>query len=76
MTWLAWLIATGIALFALDRLLLAAEARGWIYWRRRRRVGSGGDVMVLDLMTNPAARHVVEAREDTAAEERRADDPP
>ena len=29
-----------IGLLAIDRLALWAEARGWIYWRRRKRVGS------------------------------------
>ena len=29
-----------LALVAIDRFLLWAEARGWIYWRRRERLGS------------------------------------
>ncbi|MCW5695999.1 MAG: hypothetical protein KIS96_04590 [Bauldia sp.] len=49
MAWLLWPIGIGAALFALDRLALAAEARGWIYWRRRKPTGSGGDPMIVDL---------------------------
>ena len=32
----AWLIGGGMGLFALDRFLLWAESRGWIYYRRRK----------------------------------------
>ena len=35
-----WLIAAVAAAFVLDRLMLKAEERGWIYWRKRK--GSHG----------------------------------
>lgn len=42
-TVIAILIGVGamVLLFLLDRLLLWAEARGWIYYRRRKGLGAG-----------------------------------
>jgi len=41
---MAWwqLPVVAVAVVALDRLALAAETRGWLYWRRSQGGGSGG----------------------------------
>lgn len=57
------ILALAVALFVLDRLLLAAERRGWIYWRKSK--ASPGTVstamMELHSMVEPGRAHVVEA---------------
>lgn len=65
-------------LVLLDRVGLWAERRGWIYWRRSKRRGTAAGNALLDLETfmNPAARHVIEAREETIVNETNAGDPP
>lgn len=66
----AWIIIFLVGLFALDRLLLWMEARGWIYWRKAKRKGSGGaDIFAAMSFTDPGARHAVEARQERAGEE-------
>lgn len=70
MRWLPWLLAGGAALVVVDRLLLAAEARGWVYWRRRTATGSsaGSALLGVQAILEPNAEHVV------AEERRQADD--
>jgi hypothetical protein len=59
-----------VALWLLDRLLVACELRGWITYRLfPRPTGSmrrrAGDVLLgIDVFTNPRARHVVELRQE------------
>ncbi len=31
-----WLVLAAVVLFVVDRLLLAAERRGWVYYRKRK----------------------------------------
>ncbi len=69
-----WIAAAAALLFVLDRLLLAAERRGWIYWRRRGPRPGANPMMDLDVMTNPGARLVIEEKEREPAETRTADD--
>jgi hypothetical protein len=60
-------------LVALDRLLLWAEARGWIYWRRKKRVGGqvGASIAAeLGAILSPAER----IRQEAAAVEERLPD--
>lgn len=60
-------------LVALDRLLLWAEARGWIYWRRKKRVGGQVGAAIaaeLGAILSPAERICQEA---AAVEERLPD---
>ena len=69
------LTAAAAALFLLDRLALRAEAKGWIYWRRRKPSGSTGADLLLDVnLFDPGARHVVEVREAEPTEEISNDD--
>jgi len=55
-----------LGLYLLDRVLLWAEARGWIYYRRhsgsRRSVGSG--MLEVHALMEPEKRHVLELHED------------
>jgi hypothetical protein len=39
--WILVVVAAAVILFALDRLALWMEARGWIYWRRSKQNPSG-----------------------------------
>lgn len=68
-----------VALVAVDRLALAAEARGWIYWRRRRATTSaGGNALAsLQAVLEPAKEHTIaeEAREAGHVELAADDDP-
>jgi hypothetical protein len=67
-------ILIGLALvagvWALDRLLVGAELRGWITYRLTPRPtrsfrGSAGDAMLgLDVFYNPGGRHVQEMKQD------------
>lgn len=71
---LAWLAVAAVALFALDRLALWAESRGWIYWRRSRRRGSAGvgnALLEVHALLEPDRRAMVEAirSEDEEVEE-------
>lgn len=72
-----------VGLFLLDRLLLAVEARGWIYYRRRQRIGTqigGGIAAELGAILSPAerARQEAAALEEQIPEENEASgaDPP
>jgi hypothetical protein len=68
------LLASGavVALLLVDRLLLAAESRGWIYWRRRRSSPGTRASALLELhaMLEPDRRHTAEIlREETQEED-------
>jgi hypothetical protein len=58
------LIVAGVvaALVAVDRLLLAAEARGWIYWRRRKASPGtrAGAMLELHALLEPDRKHAAE----------------
>ena len=75
-----WIVGVAIALFLVDRLALWAEDRGWIYWRRKKaQTGAMSSILMeLNIVTNPSAQHVVEAKESKKLEERDNgdDDPP
>lgn len=65
-----WVPALGVAalvvatLVVLDRLLLAAERRGWVYWRRSRASTSRASSALLSIQSifEPDREHVVEER--------------
>lgn len=63
-----WVAGIGAALFALDRLLLWAEARGWIYWRKVKSKSSGGFLLGPDVF-DPGTRHLEDAREEYVIED-------
>lgn len=70
---LAIAVAAGVLAWLLDRALLAMEARGWIYWRRRR--GGSGTLssafLSVQSLLEPEKRHVAERlrREEPEADE-------
>ncbi|MEU5977548.1 hypothetical protein [Streptomyces sp. NPDC047315] len=66
----------GAALFLADRLLLAMEARGWIYWRKTKGVSSiGADFLQAGDPTAQAVRRAME-QERVRKNVRPAEDPP
>ena len=75
---IAIVAAAGAALWFLDRALLAMEARGWIYYRRRR--GDPGTLSAAFLsvasLVEPGRRHVVEQLRRDGSEENEGGDPP
>ena len=64
-----WIAGIGVALFALDRLLLWAEARGWIYWRKVKSKSAGGGFLLGPDVFDPGTRHLEEAREEHVIED-------
>lgn len=65
-----WIIAGLASLYALHRLALFMEQRGWIYYRHKR--GSSGALgtafLEVQALLEPANRHVLEIRRDEASE--------
>jgi hypothetical protein len=58
-------VALGAAGWAADRALLWMEARGWVYWRRRRGLKALGVNWMLE--ASPAARGLKQAMHDERA---------
>ncbi|MGW2112843.1 hypothetical protein [Streptomyces sp. NPDC001948] len=69
-------VALGVVVLLADRVLLAMEARGWIYWRRTKGLSSIG----VDLMQegDPGAQAVKRTMEQERVRKnvRSAEDPP
>jgi hypothetical protein len=68
MIYLKWALIIGaivVGLWLLDRLLLAAEARGWIYWRKKKpSPGTVGSALLeLQSMVEPSKKHVQEVQQ-------------
>ncbi len=79
--WLDVVVVVAVAaaiLLAADRALLAAEARGWIRYRRRgvSRTSMGNAVMSVMQVYDPAARHAVDERLRYDTDEAEDDDDP
>ena len=75
---LLWLLALVVAAFVVDRLLLKAEARGWIYWRKKK--GSHGmpasAFLEVQQIFEPDKKYVLEVQQEQAPEEEESGDPP
>lgn len=71
-----WIAAAAAALFALDRLFLWLEARGWLYYRKtKKRTGGLTDIFLgVESFANPAASHAIEAREQKKKEAKDGED--
>ncbi|WP_030620489.1 hypothetical protein [Streptomyces sclerotialus] len=69
-------IALCVAVFLADRVLLAMEARGWIYWRKTKRLSSIGVDLVQE--GSPGAQAAKRAMEQERVRKnvRPAADPP
>lgn len=70
------LVALGLVAFLADRVLLAMEARGWIYWRKTKGLSSIGAGLVQE--GDPGAQAVKRAMEQERVRKnvRPAEDPP
>jgi hypothetical protein len=62
MRWWMWVLTLGGLGLVVDRILLAAEARGWIYYRKNKpSVTSVGTALFqLQAIVQPEKQHVVE----------------
>jgi len=73
------ILAIGIALVLLDRLLLWMERKGWVYWRKTTRStgpGVGNALLEIQSLVEPSARHVLELRREVKEESPEPGDPP
>ena len=69
------LVAAGIVI-ALDRLGLWMEARGWVYYRKKRGSSTlGRAVLETQALLDPGKRYVLEAERTNPEEEDSADPP-
>ena len=72
------LAALGVAGFVFDRLMLKAEERGWIYWRKKK--GSHGmaasATLEVQQLIEPSKKYVLEVQQDQAPESDEEGDPP
>lgn len=60
---LIWITAGLATLFALDRLGLWMEAKGWLYYRRSKHRGSASGLFTSVDVFDPGVRHLETARE-------------
>lgn len=78
MTSIAWGAFVAAGMYSLHRVALRMEARGWIYYQKKR--GSSGTLSSAALETQsmfePSKRYVLEERRREDAEERESGDPP
>ena len=60
------LAALAILIWVVDRILMWAEMRGWITYRRMPRVrhGYGNAVLGIDALLQPERRHVIELKQE------------
>jgi len=67
-----------IAIFVVDRLLLAAEARGWIYYRKRQSSPrtSASAFLELQSMLEPGRKYEIQAIQSEEVERDDEGDPP
>ncbi len=79
--WVRWAAIAALAacaLVGLDRFLLWAESRGWIYYRRRRpsRSALGDAFLAVQSIIEADKRHVLEVRRQTPRDEDGEAEPP
>ena len=72
------LLASALALYALHRLALWMESRGWLYYRKHKRGSAAiGNVMLeIQSFYRPSVEHVIEHRQEEQREEDESGDPP
>ncbi|HEX7707524.1 MAG TPA: hypothetical protein VF701_13800 [Thermoanaerobaculia bacterium] len=73
-----WLLVAAAVLYALHRLLLWAEGRGWIYyWHKKASPrGIGNSALEVQSLLEPGTRHVLEARLEEVSDDEVAGDVP
>jgi hypothetical protein len=73
-----WVIAGITAMYALHRLGVWMEDRGWIYYRKKH--GSSGSLgsalLEIEALLEPSKRHVVEIKRRDESEQYESVDPP
>lgn len=76
--WLIWVLVAILATVALDRLLLSAERRGWINYRRRglSRPGAAYHALTLQSIFQPGAEQLQEVQYTEIEEADESGDPP
>lgn len=67
---LLWLAAAAVVVFLLDRLALWAEARGWLFYRRRKPSSTavGNAFLEVQSLLEPSKRKIVEVRREEHVE--------
>lgn len=65
----AWTAGLGVTLFALDRLGLWLEAKGWLYYRKTKRTGSASGLFTGPDVFDPGIRHLENALEEHVLED-------
>lgn len=75
---LVWIILSLATIVAIDQILLWAERRGWVYWRKTkgRRGGMGEVFSGVEASINPRAEYVQVAKRTKKRDDRSASDPP
>jgi hypothetical protein len=75
---IAWIIATGTAVFVADRGLLWVESRGWINYRRTglNRGAATYHLLHLSSIFNPGMEEVIEVKYGQEQQEDESGDPP
>lgn len=75
---LAWVVLIAAVMYSLHRVALRMEARGWIYYQKKR--GSSGALssaaLELQSMFEPSKRYVLEERRKEDTEEQESGGPP
>ena len=78
MTSLAWVVLVAAGMYAFHRVALRMEARGWIYYQKKR--GSSGALssaaLEVQSMFEPSTRYVLKERRKEDIEEQESGDPP
>ncbi|MBM3290790.1 MAG: hypothetical protein FJY92_11625 [Candidatus Hydrogenedentes bacterium] len=70
-------IATGAGVYALHRMLLWMERRGWIYYWHKRGSGNVGNILMpIQAIYQPEIKYTIEERARADAEEDDQGDPP
>ncbi len=78
MKWTLISVGSAVGLYILDRLLLKAEANGYIYYRKKKANGPsvGSALMQIHGFLEPAKRYVIEARQQVVQQNDDAGGPP
>jgi len=73
-----WVIGIGIVLYAIHRLGLWMEERGWIYyWKKRGSSGALGSALLeIEALLEPGKQHVLEISQKDEPESSESGDPP
>ncbi len=73
-----WAAGIGLALFALDRVLLLMERKGWIYYRKKKPnpASVGSALLELQNLVEPSRKYVLDIRKEEKKEQADQGDPP